>query len=257
MKYLVWCVLLFLGCSSTTSYRSSKDRAGQPRVIIDPGHGGDDAGAVGKRGLMEKDLTLDIARRLKRIFNEKLPHVKVILTRTSDQHVGLEERIAIAHQKKGDVFLSLHINSNESKEARGFQVFSLDVASDRHGERLAARENKTIRKNGADFILADLRAFSHRHDSDKLAKNIALGLRHELKKIMSTEDLNDRGYDQAIFHVLFVKMPAILAELFFISNAREEYFLSQKDSREAIARGLFLGTRKFLDETVLRAEHVP
>jgi N-acetylmuramoyl-L-alanine amidase len=219
------------------------------RVVIDPGHGGDDPGAIGAKGLLEKNVVLDIAKRLGRLFNKFMPNIEVIFTRTIDRHVSLEQRVAIANSKKVDVFLSLHVNSNESKDAQGFEIYSLDVASDRHAERLAARENKMMKPKttSLDLILADLRAYSHRKDSDILAKYISLGLKKELKKIYATTSINDRGYNQAVFNVLFVNSPALLLELFFISNLKEENILNQETTREYIARGIFLGTRKFFE----------
>lgn len=228
----------------------------KPRVVIDPGHGGEDSGAVGKRGLLEKDITLDIARRMKRLFNRLMPEVEVVLTRTSDRYVSLEERVSIAHAKKIDAFVSLHVNSSESKEAGGFEVFSLDVASDRHSERLAARENKANKtSNRVDFILADLRAYSNRRESDRLASYVSKGLRSELAKSAITASVHDRGYNQAIFHVLFVKSPAVLPELLFISNPKEEMILSKKSAREQIAHGIAIGLKRFLEEKYLRAEN--
>lgn len=226
-------------------------------MVIDPGHGGEDSGAVGARGLLEKDVTLDIGLRLKRLFSGVMPNVEVVLTRHSDRFVGLEERVAIANKKTADVFVSLHINSSESKDASGFEIYSLDVASDRHSERLAARENKVPgqKNKGVNFILADLRAFSNRDDSDKLASLVSRGLNSQLTKKIPSSHLNNRGYNQAIFHVLFVKMPAVLTELFFISNPKEERMLSTKETRELIARGILLGVKKFLESKVMRAEH--
>lgn len=266
-RFLILCLLVSfcLGCASTVSsskaarpiVQVSREQNIKARVIIDPGHGGNDSGAVGKKGLLEKNITLDIAKRLTRLMASYLPNVEVILTRKSDHFVNLEDRIRIANQQQGDLFLSLHVNSSESKDAGGFEIYSLDIASDRHAERLAARENKEINKNGkrVDFILADLRAFSHRNDSDKLAKAIANGLKSQLSKNRSRSSISDRGYNQAIFHVLFVKMPAVLAELFFISNPHEERMLSNKTSRENIARGLFMGVRSFLASNAMRAQN--
>lgn len=226
------------------------------RVVLDAGHGGHDSGAVGHRGLLEKDVTLDIAKRLQRLIHIYLPNVDVVMTRDSDRYVGLEDRITIADKKPGDVFLSLHINSSEEKSARGFEIFSLDIAKSRHAERLALRENKSSGKNssGVKFILADLRAFSHRQDSDRLARGIAQGLNARLKKLSLTS-INDRGYNQAIFHVLFVKMPSALAELGFISNPQEEQLLSMSTTRDLIAQGLFLGVKNYLTHTKKRVHH--
>lgn len=218
-------------------------------VIIDPGHGGDDSGAVGSKGLKEKDLTLDIALRVKRLMARVMPNVRVVLTREHDSYVGLERRISIAHEMRGDVFLSIHINSSENKEAGGFEVYSLDVASDRHQDRLAARENKANDQKGeVNYILADLRANGNRAESDILAGHVSQSLSSQLAKKVSRSRINDRGYSQAIFQVLFVKMPAVLAELFFISNPKEERMLKNEGVRELCARGLVAGLHKYLKQ---------
>lgn len=143
-------IYLCAGCASIkkTTPVQRKTLPIKARVVIDPGHGGNDAGAVGQRGLKEKNITLDVAKRLKHLIESNLPQVEVVLTRTADNFVSLEERIRIAHKKPGDLFLSLHVNASESKAASGFEIYSLDVASDRHAERLAARENKVESKNG-------------------------------------------------------------------------------------------------------------
>lgn len=265
--WLFACALVVgMGCATTvpvkrapvTKPQQKRSSARSARIVIDPGHGGHDGGAVGKRGLKEKTITLDIAKRLKNLIERSMPHVEVVLTRSSDIYVSLEDRIRIAHRKPGDLFLSLHVNSSESKAAGGFEIYSLDVASDRHAERLAARENKIENKNskGVNFILADLRSFSNRRDSDRLAKAVANGLKAQLSRKKMATSISDRGYNQAIFHVLFVKMPAVLAELFFISNPKEEKLLSDAASRDAIARGLFVGVRNFLAASTLRAQNV-
>ncbi len=218
------------------------------RVVLDAGHGGDDAGAVGANGTKEKDLTLALAKRLKWYLAQVLPNVEVVLTREQDRYVGLEERVKIANSFKGDLFLSLHINSNDNREASGFEIYSLDVASDRHAERLAARENTQNKGSRADLILADLRAHSHRAESDRLARNLVDGIKMQTKKYLQKKMLNDRGYNQAIFHVLFVDMPSVLAELFFVSNPEEEKLLNNPKFREVLVRGLVSGIKSFLDQ---------
>ena len=224
------------------------------KIIIDPGHGGKDSGAVGRQGLKEKDLTLDIGKRAYHLFKKVMPNAEVILTRKADRFVSLEERVSIANKNRGDVFISLHINSSENNGAKGFEVYSLDVASDRHSERLAARENKSFagENKGVNFILADLRAYSNRNDSNYLAKVIAGGLNSQFSGRLVPDLLNDRGYNQAIFQVLFVEMPAVLTELFFISNPKEERLLKSEVGRELCARGIVLGVAKFLENSPSR-----
>jgi N-acetylmuramoyl-L-alanine amidase len=232
----------------------------QATVVIDPGHGGADSGAMSKSGLLEKDLCLDISKRIARLISKVMPRVKIIMTREIDKAVSLEERIKIANAAQGDVFLSIHINSNENEDAHGFEVYSLDIASDRHAERIAMRENKTNKdSSGVNFILADLRANNHRYASDQLAKLIAKNLILQVSKKVGAEAVNNRGYNQAIFSVLFVNMPAVLAELFFISNPHDERRLRTEAMRESCARGVVAGLGMYLknlDTNVVRTAHV-
>lgn len=266
LKLLAVLVLHVLMNACTTKVIKPPSKISQPvstsptraTIVIDPGHGGTDSGAIGFTGLKEKDLTLDIALRIKRLLNQVMPNVRVILTRSSDKAVGLEERIQIANKNKGDLFISVHINSSDRKEAHGFEVYSLDVASDRHAERLAARENNSLARldKGVKFILADLRANDNRQESDHLANFISRGLSAQLSKKVEPALIKDRGYNQAIFQVLFVKMPAVLTELFFISNRDQEILLKKPEIREYCARGIVAGAKKYLDDRVLRAQNV-
>lgn len=230
----------------------------QARIVIDPGHGGHDSGAISKSGLEEKKLTLDIALRLKRLINRIMPNVQVILTRHNDSSLSLEDRVKTANQAKADIFLSLHINSSEDKSANGFEIYSLDVASNRHAERLAARENVrfTSLEGQSRFILADLRANAFRSESDRLAYLVSKGLKHRFNKFFPAASIKDRGYNQAIFHVLFVNMPALLCELFFISNPEEERLLKSNKTREIAAQGIALGLKKYIDEHKLVTKNV-
>ncbi|HXW60712.1 MAG TPA: N-acetylmuramoyl-L-alanine amidase, partial [Myxococcota bacterium] len=244
------CVLMavFNACASRgTKIAKSARSMVKATIVIDAGHGGDDGGAVGDMGLKEKDLTLDIALRVKRLIARVMPNVRVVLTREHDNFVGLERRISIAHEMRGDVFLSIHINSSDNKDASGFEVYSLDVASERHQDRLAVREHKEPGTKGdVNYILADLRANDNRAESDRLAASISQGLSAQLSKKVSKNSINDRGYNQAIFQVLFVKMPAVLTELFFISNPKEERMLKNEAIRELCARGLVNGLNNYL-----------
>jgi N-acetylmuramoyl-L-alanine amidase len=219
-------------------------------VVIDAGHGGEDSGALGRQGLKEKDITLQVAKKIAQFFKKHDPHIRVIFTRKYDNYVSLEDRINIAHAQKAHLFISLHVNSSDQKDANGFEIYSLDVASDRHAERLAARENKGLSpgKNPADLILADLRAFSYRKESDQLAAFISKGLHHQLKKHLPEISINNRGYKQAIFQVLFVNSPAVLCELFFLSNPRDEALLRNNDVLTSVAAGIYIGAKNFLDK---------
>ena len=252
-KLKIFLVLFMLGCETSQPVKNKSSNILESyaklhaTVVIDAGHGGEDSGAVGSNGLKEKDLSLDIARRIRRLMKIIMPNVNIIMTREGDRWVGLEERLTIAHKAQADLFISVHINSSENKEAAGFEIYSLDTASDRHAERLAARENKDLQKdNKINYILADLRAHAYRSESDKLARYISQNLSSQINKNFSNNLIKNRGYNQAIFHVLFVKMPAVLAELLFISNPEEEKLLGTAIMRESCARGLVAGIGKYL-----------
>jgi len=218
-------------------------------IVIDPGHGGKDFGAVGPSGLSEKKVTLDIAKRMRRLIKSAMPYVRVTLTRERDTYVSLNQRVKIAEINKADVFISIHINSSTNIEAKGFEIYSLDVASGSYASRLAAQENKSFNADedrGVKLILADLRAVSNRTESDMLASFITRGFISQIKKGMPAISISDRGLQQALFNVLFVRSPAVLTELFFISNPEEERMLLSAKVRELCARGLFLGIAKYL-----------
>ena len=113
------------------------------RIVIDPGHGGHDTGTIGPHGLMEKDLCLDVALRLGRLIEEKLPGAEVIYTRKDDTFVPLEERTAIANEAKADLFISVHANSSHDAAARGIETYYLNFATSEESMEVAARENAT------------------------------------------------------------------------------------------------------------------
>jgi N-acetylmuramoyl-L-alanine amidase len=258
-----WLLLILsyflISCITSPKAAGAKNNLAKIRatVIIDAGHGGKDPGAIGAAGLKEKDVCLDIALRIKRLLNLVMPEVKVVMTRESDIYVSLEQRIQIAKKAQGDLFISVHSNSSDTKEAKGFEVYSLDTASDRHAERLAARENINIgeKQSPVKFILADLRANAHRNESDQLARHIAHSLQTQIAKKLGVDASKHRGNNQAILHVLFVPMPAVLAELLFLSNPLEEQLLKTQAMRESCARGVVAGIGKFLDQRMVRAQN--
>lgn len=198
------------------------ERPGVRTIVLDPGHGGEETGAVGKGGTVEAELTLQVARRLKSRLERRLP-VKVILTRDTDVNVPLDTRVATANQVKADLFVSLHFNSYYGSRARGAETFFLSrEASDRVAEEVAARENAVMTAEeqaemaDLELILWDLAQSYHLAESQRFATliqeelNLALGLR-------------DRGVRQAPFRVLMgASMPAVLVELGFLSNPSEE-----------------------------------
>lgn len=216
-------------------------------IAIDPGHGGRDAGAIGPQGLREKDVTMDIAVKLQSLLQERLP-VQVIMTRTDDSFVSLEERAAIANRSKADVFISIHVNAAFRSQAVGFETYYLSYEpSDNDARASALRENLTLNLEGLTpreqeslkTILWDMAQTFHIKESGELAE-IFLG---EFDKILKVEN---RGVKSAPFLVLMgAAMPAVLVEVAFISNPSEERKLSDESYRQRIAEALYRGILKF------------
>lgn len=215
----------------------------QIKIVIDPGHGGKDPGAIGKGGLKEKDVTLRLARMLRDRLNEKLSSSRLIMTRDSDVFIPLEERTAIANKNDADLFVSIHINSSPRPVASGVETYMLSVSKDEESRRLAARENGTSRKALSDleFILNDLTRTAKTNDSIRLATFVQERLAGGLQKKFS--GVKGNGVKGAPFYVLVgTKMPAILVEVSFVSNPMEEKRLRDdkylKEAIEGISTGL-------------------
>ncbi|MCP3952035.1 MAG: tetratricopeptide repeat protein [Desulfobacterales bacterium] len=215
------------------------------RVVIDPGHGGFDAGAVGKNGLQEKTVTLDLARRLHQLLAEK-GQVRSFLTRTGDYYVPLSERTVIANQHRADLFISIHINANKNRQAHGSETyFCSEKASGTEAARVAALENAVLsyeekkqRKQGYIDIEQILAAFGQKLNWQE-SGNFAIGFQNRFKTELP---FKSRGIHSANFFVLRkAKMPAILLEAGFISNPGEEALLAQAGFRAQIANAIARG----------------
>ncbi len=216
------------------------------RVIIDPGHGGKDPGAIGPRGLKEKDVVLKIAKRLGKILKKKY-NIEVIYTRDRDVFIPLEKRTFIANSKKADLFLSIHANASRQRKARGIETYILNWTTDKEAMRVAARENKIsmnrMQKSSGSIqtILQDLARDKKKDESMKLAHNVQGSMVNALKK--DYNKVIDLGVKQALFYVLVgAEMPSVLIEVAFISNYEEEKRLSGNSYSykiaEAIAKGV-------------------
>ncbi len=218
------------------------------RIVIDPGHGGHDTGTVGPHGLMEKDLCLDVALRLGKMIQERLPGAEVVYTRTDDTFIPLEERTAIANQAKADLFISIHANSSHDHDARGVETYYLNFATSQDAMEVAARENAL-----ADTGIHDLQNMIQKiarnekiEESKELAGDIQDSLTKRLQQINNSE--KNRGVKKAPFVVLIgANMPSVLAEISFLSNANDEKMLKKADQRQRIAEGLYKGVTSYLD----------
>jgi N-acetylmuramoyl-L-alanine amidase len=225
------------------------------RVVIDPGHGGHDSGAVGPSGLYEKDIVLDIALKLKKILLVD-PLNEVFLTRETDRFVSLEERTAMANRKNADFFVSIHANANPVRRVKGIETYLLNWTNDEEAMRVAARENKISLKKMREMhrqmdtlgmILNDLSRDSKRNDSIKLANYIQQSMITTLNNESNYKRI-DLGVKQALFYVLFgARMPSVLVEVSFISNPQEERLLSDESYRMHIAKAIAKGLNNYTD----------
>jgi N-acetylmuramoyl-L-alanine amidase len=215
-------------------------------IVIDPGHGGKDPGAIGKSGLMEKDVVLDIALKLRNLLEKQLSK-RVILTRESDVFIPLDERTLIANAKKADLFISIHTNSSPKKKTRGVEIYLVGQSTDRTAMATAARENSASERAMSDLevILNDLLENTKIDESLELAHTTR---RSFLKTVGAHYNHTvDLGVKRAPFYVLInANMPSILAEVAFISNPTEEQRLSNETYRQRIAEALFEGIRDYI-----------
>ena len=215
------------------------------RVVIDPGHGGHDTGAIGGKGTREKDVALAISLRLRDLLvNEGLT---VILTRNDDSFVRLEDRALLANSARGDLFISIHCNSAPKKKLRGIETYTLNTSGNRYSIRLAARENASSERGVSDlqYILADLATKANTEESSRLAARVQQSLVSQLRA--RHRDVQDLGTKEALFYVLLgVRMPAILVETSFLSNPEEERRLSSKAYQGDIAKAIATAIHEFL-----------
>jgi len=222
------------------------------RIVIDPGHGGHDPGAVGLSGLYEKDVVLDIALKLKEILSEN-PLYEVFLTREKDIYIPLVERTAIANKKKADLFLSIHANASPQRNAKGVETYLLNWTDNDEANRVAARENKISLKKMQEMnrqmdvlggILGDLERQMKRDESVNLANQIQNSM------ITTLDGRENLGVKWAMFFVLFgARMPSVLVEVSFISNPEEEKLLSDVSFRYQIAQAIADGLNRYFTST--------
>jgi N-acetylmuramoyl-L-alanine amidase len=219
------------------------------KIVIDPGHGGKDPGATGVDGLAEKDIVLNVAKKLARKLQRELG-IGAVLTRRTDTFVPLETRTAIANEQDADLFISLHMNASPNGEARGLETYYLDSTTDEASIRLASRENATSRKNVSDlqFILSDMTQNLKLEDSMTLAHRLHESVVRGMGPKMV--DIKDLGVKKALFYVLVgARMPSVLVEMFFITNRTEGRAMSQENYQDAVVEALFDGIQQYQQST--------
>jgi N-acetylmuramoyl-L-alanine amidase len=211
------------------------------RIVIDPGHGGHDTGTTGPEGLREKDLVLDISKRLGALIEERM-NSEVIYTRTDDTFVALEQRTDIANQAKADLFLSIHANSSPLPSAAGVETYYLNFTTSKAALDLAARENAGSQKS--IFELQDLLEKIALRDKVDESREFANRIQSALYSFSAKYDSHarDRGVRKAPFVVLIgASMPSVLAEIGFISNAHDEGVMKKAEYRQRLAESLYKG----------------
>ncbi|MEO0225675.1 MAG: N-acetylmuramoyl-L-alanine amidase, partial [candidate division WOR-3 bacterium] len=218
-------------------------------IVLDPGHGGIDPGAIGKRGLYEKDCNLAISLRLKKLIEDSL-NMKVIMTRDEDVYLSLVQRTRIANRNRADLFLSIHCNaSRKKKQPCGIETYFLSEAKTDDARSTAALENASIKFDQPEEfdsdlkkILSDIAQTEFLQESSDLAESI----QDEAGRLLP---IPNRGINQANFYVLNgAYMPAVLVECAFISNPEEEKLLRETKFRNQLAYTIFCGIRKFIKD---------
>jgi N-acetylmuramoyl-L-alanine amidase len=216
-------------------------------ICLDPGHGGEDFGAIGRSKLKEKDVTLKIALKLKKLI-ESRTGLRVIMTRDKDSEVSLNTRASIANNQLAQMFISIHANSSFRKSAYGSETYFVSLqATDPEALELAQKENQNdedpgeaIQNDELKMILWNMAQTEHIRESSRLAEAI----QNELNQLLGTRN---RGVKQAPFRVLMrTAMPAVLIETVFISNPSEERRLQGDDFLERIAQAIYNGVSKFI-----------
>ena len=218
------------------------------KIVIDPGHGGKDPGAIGPHRVREKDVVLDIALKLKNILKKQMG-CQVVMTRDHDCFIPLEERTVIANNKKADLFVSIHANASRNRKAHGVETYFLNLATDKEAMELAALENATSTKKISDLqlILNDLMRNSKISESSRLARAVQDSLVKRLKS--KYRDVKNLGVKQAPFYVLIgAQMPSILVETSFVSNKIEEKRLKSAAYRQQIAEGIAAGIKMYSEQ---------
>lgn len=221
------------------------------KIVLDPGHGGDDPGAIGKRGLQEKEVTLAVSKQIKKYIEKNMPGVSVLLTRDYDKTLSLPSRTEFANKVQADLFVSIHVNASPNRDTQGVETYYLNITHDRYALRLAARENAMSESetSNLEYILADLAMKSSVSDSVRLGRLVQDSLCGSL--LERWDDIKNLGLKQAMFYVLMgAKMPAILVETSFISNKTDEKRLKKEDYRQALAEGIVRGIQRYSEERV-------
>jgi N-acetylmuramoyl-L-alanine amidase len=216
------------------------------KIVIDPGHGGHDTGTIGPNGLEEKDLVLEVGRRLGKMLETRLG-AEVVYTRKDDTFIPLETRTAIANQERADLFISIHANSSHDPAARGVETYYLNFTSSPEALEVAARENAVSEKS--IYELRDLVKKIALKEKIEESREFAGDVQQSLHSGLAAKSpaIRDRGVKKAPFIVLIgANMPSILAEISFVSNPTDEHRLETAEYRQRIADSLYRGVANYV-----------
>ncbi len=216
------------------------------KIVIDAGHGGHDTGTIGPTGLTEKELVLDVARRLGGLIEDRLGG-EVVYTRNDDVFIPLETRTAIANQKQADLFVSIHANSSRDSDARGIETYYLNFTSSEDSLEVAARENAVSEKSIHELqdLVKKITLKEKLEESREFAAEVQKSLYANMSR--GNKALRNRGVKKAPFVVLIgANMPSILAEISFVSNPTDEKLLRKPEYRQRMADALYRGIQRYI-----------
>ena len=217
------------------------------RIVIDAGHGGHDTGTIGPSGLMEKDLCLDVALRVGKLIQQKMPGAEIVYTRSDDTFIPLEERTNIANEAKADLFISIHANSSPDHNARGIETYYLNLKGSPEAMEVAARENAASEHGVHDLqdLVKQIARTEKIDESREFAEDVQESLSKRMQK--AVKPVRNRGVRKAPFVVLIgADMPSILTEISFLSNPADEAMLKKPEHRQRVAEGVFQGVSSYL-----------
>lgn len=255
------CVLLSVvaGGFYTHAAKKGDDKTDKIIIVLDPGHGGKDFGAV-ENGAKEKDINLAVGLKLKKLIEKELKGVDVVMTRQTDKYLTLQERADVANNSGGDLFMSIHVNSVDKKNTRrrqvcGSSVYVLGLHRDQDNMKVAMRENAVIelesdykeKYSGFDpskdesYIIFEMAQKRNLGESIRVASDAQNALVEEAGRA-------NRGVRQAGFWVLWAtSMPAVLVELDFICNPESVNFMVSEKGEDKLAQSLFTSIKKFVE----------
>ena len=217
------------------------------RIVIDPGHGGHDTGTIGPTGLREKDVVLDVGLRLKKLLERKAGY-EVIMTRSDDTFIPLEERTAIANAKAADLFVSIHANASSDRDARGIETYYLNFTSSPESLEVAARENASSQESVHQLqdLIKKIAMTEKIEESAEFARRLQKAVYRRTSQLSGQQ--RDRGVKKAPFVVLIgANMPSVLAEISFLTNPRDEKSLRRSDYRQKVAEALYQGILDYVN----------